>query len=56
MFPGALIFPGKEVAKKSFEGFVHRVGFTPLSHLVKLFEVPDLSARKITLIFWLGSV
>jgi hypothetical protein len=56
MFPEALMFPGNAVVNASLPFLVQTVGATPLSHDVKLFEVPDPSARKITLIGWFGSV
>ena len=45
IFPVELIFPGNAVVNASLAGFVHTDGATPLSHFVKLFEVPDPSAR-----------
>ena len=56
IFPASLMFPGKAVTKVSFFGLFQSVGATPESHAVKLPEVPDLSARKITLTFGFGSV
>jgi len=56
MFFGSLMLPGNAVVKASLAGFVQTVGATPFSHFVKLFEVPEPSARKTTLIGLLGSV
>ena len=56
MFPAALMLPGNAVVNASLAGLVQIVGDVPFSHFVKLFEVPDPSERKITLICWFGSV